>query len=92
MSACIIKVKFLSALRISSTEILKVVIQKYAQLNRRTSVVSRTQQPLLLASEGDKFDVRAKPNTEAFDCTRDGQKAYRSGPVVVSTWRPHTAK
>ncbi len=54
--------------------------------------MSRTQQPFLLTSECDKLDIRAEPNTEAFDGACDGQNAYRSGPVVVTTWRSYAAK
>jgi hypothetical protein len=54
--------------------------------------VFRTQQSLFLTSECDKLDIRAEPDTEAFDCTRDGQKACRSGPVVVTTRRSYAAK
>jgi hypothetical protein len=54
--------------------------------------VLRTEQSLFLASEYDKLDVRAEPDTEAFDCTRDGQKARRSRPVIVTTWCSYAAK
>ena len=65
---------------------------KYAQPNRRTGVVFRTDQSLFFTSECDKLDVRAEPDTEALDCTRDGQKACHSGPVVVTTWRSYAAQ
>jgi hypothetical protein len=65
---------------------------KYAQHNRRTGVMSRTEQSLLLTSECDKLDIRAELDTKAFDGTRDRQKACRSGSVVVTTWRSCAAK
>lgn len=65
---------------------------KYAQDNRRTGVMSRTEQSLLLTSECDKLDIRAELDTKAFDGTRDSQKACRSGSVVVTTWRSCAAK
>jgi hypothetical protein len=54
--------------------------------------MSRTDQSLLLTSECDKLDVRAELDTEAFDGASDSQKAYRSGSVVVTTWRSYAAK
>jgi hypothetical protein len=65
---------------------------KYAQYNRRTGVMSRAEQSLLLTGECDKLDVRAELDTEAFDGACDRQKAYRSGSVVVTTWRSYAAK
>lgn len=54
--------------------------------------MSRTVQPLFFTSECDKLDIRAEPDTEAFDSPRDGQKACHSRPVVVTTWRSYAAK
>ena len=65
---------------------------KHAQHNRRTSIMSRTEQSLLLTSEYNKLDVRAELDTEAFDGACDSQNAYRSGSVVVTTWRSYAAK
>ncbi len=48
---------------------------KYTQHNRRTGVMVRTEQSLLLTSECNKLDVRAELDTEAFDGARDSQKA-----------------
>ena|SRR6266850_1444206 len=90
MSACTISVKFLRSSRICSTEALET--SKRGQTNRRTSIVSRTVQPLFLTSEYDELDVRAELYAEAFDCTRNGQKAYRSRAVVITARRPRAAK
>lgn len=54
--------------------------------------MSRTEQSLLLTSECDKLDVRAKLDTEAFDGACDSQNTYRPGSVVVTTWRSYAAK
>lgn len=65
---------------------------KHSQHKRRTGVVSRAEQPLFLTGEYDKLYIRAKLDTEAFDCTCNGQKACRSGAVVVTARRSRAAK
>ena len=65
---------------------------KYAQLNRRTSIVLRANQTLFLTSERDELDVRVEFDTKAFDRTRDSQKACRPRAIVVTAWSSRAAK
>ena len=65
---------------------------KYAQPNRRTGIVLRTNQALFLTSERDELDVRVESDTEAFDRTRNSQKASRPGAIVVTAWSSRAAK
>lgn len=91
MSACIIRVKFLPSSRICSAEpVLETM--KYTQPNRHTSIVLRANQTLFLTSERDELDVRVESDTEAFDRTRDSQKACRPRAIVVTAWSSRTAK
>lgn len=54
--------------------------------------MSRTEQTLLLTSKHGKLDIRAELYTKTFDGARDGQKAYGSGSVVITSWRSYAAK